>query len=363
MKKAIMVVMNTLNTDARVQRAANALKEQFDLTVIATDKGTNEVGYNQVLMKTENTTGFLRYLKFCKFVKNYFKKSEFDLFYAHDYYSAGLVGWVHKKFPSVKIVYDAHELCMPEKGKKTGVRDLFFYNNEKWNIKKPNLVICATDERADIMQRHYGLSQKPLPIQNISELTIVDDDFARQLVERCDDFLKSSETILVYAGVLHPGRKIDNLFGIIEKNTSTNLLIVGGGSDEVRLKKLAEERIPGRYCFTGSLPYSYMGVLLSRCDVGYISYPTNNQNNIYCAPNKIYEYASVNLPMIAPENPTIRKFFEEYGIGIVDNDLSFAFGKVIQNLQMHKDRCKQFTQENSWETDAKKLSNAVQGLF
>lgn len=363
MKKAIMVVMNTLNTDARVQRAANALKEQFDLTVIATDKGTKEVGYYQVLMDTENTSGFSRYLKFCKFVKNYLKKSKFDLFYAHDYYSAGLVGWVHKKFPKAKIVYDAHELCMPEKGRRTSIRDLFYYYHEKWNIKKPDLVICATDERANIMQRYYSLSQKPLPIQNISELTTVDDDFARQLIESCDDFLKSSKIVLVYAGVLTPGRKIDGLFEIIEKNSNTNLLIVGGGSDEVRLKKLAEERIPGRYYFTGSVPYRYMGVLLSQCDVGYISYPTTSQNNIYCAPNKIYEYASVMLPMIAPENPTIRKFFEEYGIGIVDNDLSVAFQKVIQNIQMHKDQCMRFTQENSWELDAKKLSNAVQELF
>lgn len=362
-KKAIMVVMNALDTDARVQRAAAALENLFDLTLIGVGKGCGEPSFNQVILNLNNGNGILRFFDYLNKVKKYLIDNYFDFFYAHDYFSAALVGWVRKRFPKTVIVYDSHELIFPAKGFSQSIRDAFFGHYEKKAINDANLVICASNERASLMKEYYKLMELPLIIENISQLPIVEDDFSKELLDNADKIINSPGDILVYAGVLSPGRKIDSLIHIVAERPDTNLLIIGGGPDRERLESIAAEKIAGRFHFTGSVPYKYMGVLLKQCDVGYISYPTDSLNNTYCASNKIYEYASVNLPMIAPDNPTIRKFFVNFSIGVIDSDLGRAFDKVRQSIQTYKKNCEDFTETHQWSQTAKVLTEAVESLI
>lgn len=357
-----MVVMNALDTDARVQRAAVALENIFDLTLIGAGKGCGEQSFNQVILNINNSNGIFRFFDYLNQVKNFLIDNQFDVFYAHDYFSAALVGWVRKRFPKAVIVYDSHELIFPAKGFSQSKRDAFFGHYEKKAIKDANLVICASDERATLMKEYYRMSESPLVIENISQLPIVEDDFSEGLLDSADKIINSPGEILVYAGVLSPGRKIDSLIHIVEERPDTKLLIIGGGPDRERLESIAAEKIAGRFHFTGSVPYKYMGILLKKCDVGYISYPTDSLNNTYCASNKIYEYASVNLPMIAPENPTIRKFFEDFSIGEIDSDLGRAFDRVSQIIQTYKKNCGEFTETHQWSQKAKVLTEAVESF-
>ena len=362
-KKAIMVVMNALDTDARVQRAAQALENLCDLTLIGVGKGCGEQSFAQVVLEINKRNGVLRFWDYVNKIKKYLKKSQFDVFYAHDYFSAALVGWVRRRFPKVVIVYDSHELIFPALGFSQSKRDAFFIYFEKQAIKNANLVICASDERASLMKDYYHMTESPLVIENISQLPIVEDEIIQELLHNAGVVIKSTEAVLVYAGVLSPGRKIDSLIDIVAERPNTKLLIVGGGPDRERLESIANKKIADRFHFTGSVPYKYMGRLLKECDVGYISYPTDSLNNIYCASNKIYEYASVNLPMIAPENPTIRKMFEDYSIGVIDSDLGQAFDEVRQNIELYKMNCAIFTEMHQWSQKEAILTQAIGSLI
>lgn len=361
-KKAIMVVMNALDTDARVQRAATALEDIFDLTLIGVGKGCGEQLFDQVILDINNSNGILRFFDYLNKVKKYLRQNPFDVFYAHDYFSAALVGWVRKRFPKAVIIYDSHELIFPAEGFSQSKRDAVFEHYEKKAIKDANLVICASDERASLMKEYYKMTESPLVIENISQLPIIKDDFSEELLNKADMIINSPGEILVYAGVLSPGRKIDSLIHIVEERPDTKLLIIGGGPDRERLETIAREKIAGRFCFTGSVPYKYMGILLKECSVGYISYPTDSLNNTYCASNKIYEYASANLPMIAPENLTIRKFFEDFSIGVIDSDLGRAFDRVRQSITTYKKNCEEFTEAHQWSQKAKVLIQSIELL-
>ena len=44
-------------------------------------------------------------------------------------------------------------------------------------------------------------------------------------------------------------------------------------------------------------------------------------NALYCAPNKIYEYAGCNIPMIGTDVLGLREPFEKYNIGVCCKDL------------------------------------------
>jgi len=362
-KKAIMVVMNVLDTDARVQRAARALEECVDITVIGIGKSSGEQMYAQILLSINSRIGIFRYFEYLRKVKRFLRRNIFDIFYAHDYFSAALVSWVRRKFPKTVIIYDSHELIFPAKGFSNSKRDAFFSYFEKKAIKSANLVICASTERASLMKDYYQMSESPLVIENISQLEIIQDNNSQGYLDKANGILRSNGLILVYAGVLSQGRKIDSLIDIVEERSYTKLLIIGGGPERQRLEMIASEKIPGRYYFTGSIPYKYMGILLKECDVGYISYPTDSLNNTYCASNKIYEYASVALPMIATNNPTINSLFEEYSIGVIDSNLGNAFDKIISNIEGYKNNCIKFTDSHQWSEKAAQLVRTIEELI
>lgn len=362
-KRAFMVVMNALHMDARVQRAANALAKEYDLTVVGINHSCDGKDFAQLVIRDETNNGILRYIKYQQEVKKVLRKEKIDLFYAHDYFSARLVAWIKKKQPKVKVVYDSHELIIPEKGKPINKRNYFFYIGEKSAIKNADMVICASEARSIIMSKHYQMDKPPLPIENISELPYVSDEFTVSLEQKYNSFFEKKGLTLVYAGVLYAGRKIDELIKVVKNTPNSKLLIIGDGPDMDNLKRIANENIPERVCFTGSIPYNYLAVLLKKCDIGYISYATDTLNNLYCAPNKIYEYASVELPMIANENPTIEKFFKCYGIGCINQDLESSFRTVSDNIDLYKKKCNEFTIKKTWKEQAEKLLVEVNKLF
>jgi glycosyltransferase involved in cell wall biosynthesis len=55
--------------------------------------------------------------------------------------------------------------------------------------------------------------------------------------------------------------------------------------------------------------------LTANCDVGVILYAPINLNNIYCAPNKIFEYASYGLSQLLPFYPGIENLNRQYNLG------------------------------------------------
>ena len=50
-------------------------------------------------------------------------------------------------------------------------------------------------------------------------------------------------------------------------------------------------------------------------DVGLAIYQNTCRNNYYCAPNKVYEYASVGLPIVGPNFPEVQHLVDTYKIG------------------------------------------------
>ena len=58
--------------------------------------------------------------------------------------------------------------------------------------------------------------------------------------------------------------------------------------------------------------------------MAYISYVANNHsiNAVFCAPNKVYEFAGFGIPMLCNDNPGLKYTVEYYGMGVCAEDLS-----------------------------------------
>ena len=363
-KRIIMYVYGDISTDARVHRSASTLASSYNVTVISNNRGSKSLpnsGYTHYLVGKRDYN-LRNYIVTILDAIRYIKKEQPDILYGHDYYSALLLLFFLKRKKCKKIVYDAHELYVPEKGKPFSFRSRIFYWIEKAIVKKVDLLICASEERGYLMQKHYNLPSPPLTIRNISKLNVISEK------EFCDDknvngFLQIPGKTLVYAGVVVKSRRLDELIRAAGTlSPEVKLLIVGGGNAVEELKELAVSYPNLQSLFTGPLPFRELGYILSKCDLGFIYYPVDTLNNIYCASNKLYEYASVNLPIVSNNNPTIKKALEQYKIGEASDDLLSAVRQVLENYEVYHSNCSAFNKDFNWETEARRLQESMQQL-
>lgn len=360
MKKMLMFVYNDINTDARVQRSAETLAEIVDLEVLSVGKEYSNPKYKTSNIYSSVVSNIIRYFDVIIKIIFWLKGKKYDIVYAHDF-SAALPALFMKVFKKCdKLIYDAHELYIPEKGLSFTPRDKFFYRLEKELIKRADLIICAQEKRGEVMVEHYDLKSKPVTIRNISKLPQNDVQLDPVLQKRSNDFFTKKGITIVYAGALIADRKLDKLIReVANLGEGYKLLIVGDGSDKVRLQSIAQEYPALTSCFLGNVPYAHLSKVIKRCDIGYLYYPVDKLNNIYCASNKIYEYASINLPIVANENPTVKELLDKWSIGICSNNISLAINALVTDIENFKSNCIKFDLENSWGNEAAFLTKEV----
>lgn len=377
-KKILMVVFYPIDFDGRVQRAAEALAEKFDVTVFSIDSGLHY--FNKKFISKVAAVPNIRRFKLLQHI--YFMvmlcitaiKMRPDIVHAHDFFMA-FSGWLAARLTGAKLVYDAHELIIPEVWKKQSLRDRFWYLIELWAVRHAKLVIAANQERAWLMKAHYLLKEIPVSIRNIPPFskTIISDE---ELFKLYPILRKKSEgkILLVYQGDVSLDRGVaDFVRAMRYLNERFMLLIVGGGPDMERLRCIVkEDGLEESTVLVGKVPMSHLYDILRMCDIGIVTYPQKGLNNIYCAPNKTYEYAQAGLPLIMTNQPPLQTIAKKYAIGIAVprlsdlssnekyyRDIASAVASIAENRVNYHKRLERFLGDNQWKNEQTILIEAV----
>ncbi len=359
MKKCIVIAYERFDCDVRGQRLADILAEYFDTTVLTSDGSYNADQQNLtvITMPSDKRKAYSRYFDFVFQCKKYIRREKPAIVYGLNFYAAFPCLLIRNRVK--KVLYDAYEYYIPEKRKKFGLRNWFFYLLEKRIIRKADAVTCANEERAQAMAAHFRLKEKPRAIRNISSLPR-QEKANDAILCKVNEFItrNSEKTCLVYAGVIIKGRGLEKVLReVLAHSDALSLILVGDGSLLESLKDMAQEQQADNILFLGRVPYAQLASVLCYGDIGLLYYECDKPNNILCAPNKVFEYASVGLPMFGNENPTLKKLLTDTGIGACGENLYETIRSA--DIGSMRSAMEKFNRENTWQKERKILADLV----
>jgi len=374
----LMAVYNDLEKDGRVQRSATALAKQYEVIVVSVASQTK---YSNDSYQTKEISIpsfiYLRSLRLFYFwvcIVYEAIKSRPTILYMHDFFLS-LPGYLGSRLAGARCIYDSHELIIPGGMPGEGLRGMFFYFLERMSIKNFDLVIAANQERALAMQQHYRLQCVPLVVQNVLDKNMksISDE---ELISIYPVLQPNDRIRLIYQGALGPDRGLDAFIMAMKfLEDGYEMIIVGGGPDVERLKQQAENaHCADRVIFLGLVPRGHLQGIMETAHIGIVTYTGKGLNSIYCAPNKIYEYAQAGLPVITTNQPTIRNIMHQHQIGLIissdgaekGEDSGRDVAQIVQclarDIKRYKNNLRLFIEENDWSTQEHRLCEAIQKL-
>lgn len=347
-----MVLLSDLQVDRRVQEEARSLNEAgFSITIIYPLKIMNNAyvfssGNIKVIglrLKTEKY--FHRYKKilfhlgtlilFGEFLYRLItlkRKLNANFTHAHDL-NALLVAWIASAFSTKKIVYDSHELY-PDTIANPKISKFWSYFEGYITPKLGKRIISTNDERADHMFKKYKLNFLPFIYKNTSfkRIEIQNVKASDLMVE-----LKKKWRVIVHIGAITNNRDLDNLCLSALDLTDYTLVFVGKDNNFIQKNIDLIDKLGERFIHIDQVRQEEIYSWLKLADIGVVFYRQNNLNNIFSASNKIYDYMTLNLPILGSDSPTIINILNENQYGeVVDSSKAVAIVEKIKILENRK---------------------------
>lgn len=367
--RVLMAVYNGLAFDGRVQRSAQALSEIADLKVLSLHDGAGWSPPGQTYQVEELPIplgGAKNIAAFGAALVSRAVRERPALVYAHDYYVAA-PGARAARRTGARFVYDAHELNLPAAGESLDARGKFFLALERWGARRADRVICANEMRALKFQEWTGRADLPTVVRNIPPRFEPGPGTTMPPLAATHD----GSVRLLYQGDMGAKRGLERWVAAMAHLPSRyHLVMAGAGPALDRLREVAlEHRVADRVQFLGRVPRDTLDPLMRVCDIGILSYPAQDLNNVFCAPNKVYEYAQCGLPMVAIGSPHLAEMMEPHGLGRclgIDADpeaIAGAIASVEDARSASVAACARFADAHPWSSEADTLRAAIRPLL
>lgn len=359
-----MILYGPLESDARVLRTLGVLSKMRKDVILLSCNTKSGVSIDGVKIKNLSFKffGIKSYLSYCynSFSLFWNNRKNIDLVYLNDFYSIipGLI--ISFLFRKQSIIYDAHELILSDINHKESRKNRFFAWFEKILVKRVGKVVEANKERMELIASRYSLKNVDY-VLNISDTKFI--SYHRAIPN-------NGPIRIVYQGVLAKSRNLVFFLKCLKRLPAHfELVYIGEGDALSELKDEAKRLgIDNRVSFTGRLTNKEMLRYLSTCHVGIISYPFINLNNIYCSPNKIFEYAAMSLPFISTNQPFIVQIQQLYSIGRTFefddiNSFTIEIKTLVENYDSYIKGFETFLTDYSYVKEMDKLESIIKGAI
>lgn len=167
-------------------------------------------------------------------------------------------------------------------------------------INQANAVLCCEKHRAAIMRIYYKLDKEPYVLPNkpyeLENKKLVLDERFQKIIEPI-----KNKFIVIYQGIVSQDRPLDKIAEALNKLNDDEMifLVLGKASTEYKmdLQKRYKQTV-----FAGYIPSPQHLLVTQYANIGIANYDYSCLNNLFCAPNKIYEYSKFGVPMLTSQN-------------------------------------------------------------
>lgn len=267
-----------------------------------------------------------------------------------------------------KLVYDSHELYCEQ--------SLHPRERRKWRdleaslIRRCDAVVTVNPAIAAELRAAYGIDQVEVVMNAEPTLPII----AGQPRHFHEAFkLAETDRVLLYQGGLQRDRNLGFLLDVVALlDDNVHLVFLGDGELEPELRREVERSHNARRVhFHPRVEREELRRYTSSADIGLIPYLGSCLNNLLCVPNKLFEFISAGVPMVASDLPEIRRLVTQYGLGLLaDFREPGAVAGAIKAMLEEKDLAAQFRQslraaatQLNWENEGAKFAAIIQRLI
>ena len=362
MKKICLCTTVHPRYDTRIfYKFSNSLKKNFNVCLVVADGLKNEnIEGLEIIDIGSYSNRFERF--FTSFIKFNFKilKIDSDIYQINDpeLIIAGLI----LKMRGKKVTYDIHESYHEEVLNKYWLNPFTkkFFSIvirlvEIFSTRFFDLNITATD-----YIKNHTIGNK---------LTIFNYPILKKNNKKNNFFEYEKNSYLTFVGAISFNRGIMESIKISLK--SGMRLIFCGDFENEEVFNEASKYIDGKnIIYLGKVNYDYAHDLMNNAIAGFLLYhPGPNHNN--SLPNKLFEYMSCNLPILATNIQKWKEIIDENNCGFTSNinDINF-FSKKIKLIMNDKNfhnqlklNCSKTIERYDWNTQEKILINEYSKLL
>lgn len=128
---------------------------------------------------------------------------------------------------------------------------------------------------------------------------------------------KAGKKIVLYMGIFLPERRLDTIIEAVHSMGQDYALVLMGYDN--RYLQHMREQFSGKFIYAGHLPPPEHLTVASHAHIGVLTYVAEGSgsiNPIFCAPNKLFEYAAFGIPMLCNDIPGLKHLVEYNRMGI-----------------------------------------------
>jgi len=304
--------------------------------------------------------------KYFSFVYKAFKLTKsYDIIHCNDLETLPIGFFVKLVNRKAKVVYDAHEFEIYRSSHAHATRLWLNKKMEKWFIKSADVVLTVSDSIADEYAKLYNIA-RPQLIYNCPSNTYSSSDSYDVFREKYK--LKAEQKIFLYQGALTFGRGIEVILEAFTKmKTDENIVVfMGYGSYESKIEAAAQNS--NNIFLHPAVEMSEIDKHSKSADWGLLTIEPISISYNLSLPNKLFEYAMAEIPVLAFPTLEISNKVKEHKIGILAKD--FTAEALIEAVDLASktdvDSYKKALQEMkllyNWEAQEKKLIAIYQSL-
>lgn len=369
--KVAFSVTNCICNDQRVLKMAETLSRlNCDITIIGRKRGdccnNDSVPFKTKRFRMIFSRGFLFYKFFNIRLFFYLLINKSDILVANDLDTL-FPNFLVSKLKRLPLVYDSHEYF-------TGVPEIQNRPFVKWvwkSIEKmifPHLknVITVCDSIADQYNIEYGI--RPVTIRNCSKKSESIKPYSREELR----INKDNMLIILQGTGINIDRGGEELIEAVRQTENVSLLIAGSGDVLPELKLMVNNySLNDRIRFFPKMSWEEMMRYTKSADAGMTLDKDTNMNYRFILPNKLFDYLSAGIPVIASDLCEVNKIVTENNCGILIRSVTPEnIRSALKKLLNDKDKLAEFKRNAlsaslklNWDIESEKVTELYKAVL